>query len=144
MRFRNTVPGIPARAVIALAVALLLLATGGLWDRFRDGAAPVHGPHALSSEWAAELGATADHEHPIITHPHAQHASNHVAPDSFATAVMRRAATAPVTLGLLVVALGLAPLWFQRLQVAARGPPRAAALVVSNRAILTRFCVARR
>lgn len=143
VKFGNIVPRMSASAAIALAVAFLLLATGALWDQIRDGITPAHAPHAHATVWAPEFGVTAEHEHPIIAHPHAQEASKHVTPDSFATAAMRRAGTALVALGLLIVALGLAWLWLQRLPVAARGPPRPSPLVLSNRDMLARLCIAR-
>jgi len=134
----------PARAAIALVLAFWLLATGGLWDQSRGETGSAHGPHALDSGWAAAFGVSADHQHPVIEHPHVRDASNPVVPDSYAATVLRRATTALVALGLFLVALTLAPFWRQLLQVTARGPPRDAALILTGRVILTRLCIARR
>lgn len=140
----GTVPRTPARAVIALAVVFWLVAAGGLGDPSRVDTAPPHGPHALSSDWPAEVGPLADHEHPIVSHPHAVDGSNAAAPENAGAAVMRRASTGLAALGLVVVALIVAPLWCQQRRVSVRGPPRVGALLFSDRAILTRLCIARR
>ena len=136
----------PARVVIALAVVVCVLATGGYWAHPGAEVAAAHGPHALDSGWPAEFGAAVEHQHPIVEHPHAQDASNLVVADSFAAApALRRATTtALVGSGLAVAVLALATWWFYVPPAAVRGPPRVAALVLSNRAILTRLCIARR
>ena len=140
----GTIPRTPVRAVIALAVVFWLAAAGGLWDQSRADVAPAHAPHALGSDWSAEFGALADHQHPVVSHPHAQDGSNTAAPESVGAAVMRRASTGVAALGLFVIALMLAPLWCQMRRAAVRGPPRVDVPVFSGRAILTRLCIARR
>lgn len=140
----GTIPKTPARALIALAVVFWLAAAGGLWDQSRTDIGPAHGPHALGSDWPAEVGSLADHEHPVVSHPHAQDGSNTAAPENAGAAVMRRASTGLAALGLVVVALIVAPLWCQQRRVSVRGPPRGGALLFSDRAILTRLCIARR
>ncbi|MCB0949921.1 MAG: hypothetical protein K0U84_22320 [Actinomycetia bacterium] len=145
MRIRNTAQWMPARAVIALAVVFCVVVTGGQWTQSGSEAATAHGPHALASDWPAELGAVIAHQHPIVEHPHAQNASNRVAPDSFAAAGLRRVSTtALVALGVAMALMALVALWFYVPPTAVRGPPRVAALILSNRAILTRLCIARR
>lgn len=144
MSYRESVPSAPARAAIALTLALLLLATGAHWDHSADDTAPAHGPHALNSVWAAEVGVVTDHQHPVVEHPHVQDASNQVAHESFSATVLRRAVTGLVALGLFLVALTMAPLWRQLSQSGARGPPRLTASILSGRVLLTRLCIARR
>ncbi len=140
--------------VVALAVVVCVLATGGYWAQSGAEAAAAHGPHvldthgphALDSGWPAGFGAAVEHEHPVVEHPHAQDASNLLVADSFAAApALRQANTsALVGLGLAVAVLALATWWFYVPPAAVRGPPRVAALVLSNRTILTRLCIARR
>lgn len=143
MKFFGTVPRTPVRAVIALALVFWMLAAGGLWDQSHADIAPAHAPHALGSDWPAEFGAVADHEHPIVSHPHAVDGSNTAEPEGVGAAVLRRASTGLVALGLVVVALMVAPLWCQLRRLSVRGPPRVGGLVFSDRAILTRLCIAR-
>ena len=143
---RDTAQWMPARVVIALAVVFCVVATGGQWAQSGSEVAAPHGPHALDAGWNGEFAAVIDHQHPVVEHPHAQDASNHVAPDSFAAAAMPRRAstTALAALGLAVAMLALVALWSYLPPTAVRGPPRLAALILSNRALLTRLCIARR
>ncbi len=136
----------PARVVIALAVAVCVVATGGYWAQSGTEAAAAHGPHALDRGWPAEFGAAIEHQHPIVSHPHAQDTSNPLAAESFAAApaLHRANTTALVGLGLALAVLALGTWWFYLPPTAVRGPPRVAALILSNRAILTRLCIARR
>ncbi len=146
MSVRGTARWMPVRVVVALAVAVCVVATGGYWAQSGAEVAAAHGPHALDSGWPAGFGAAVEHQHPIVEHPHAQDASNLLVADSFAAApaLHRANTTALVGLGLAVAVLALATWWFYAPPAAVRGPPRVSALVLSNRAILTRLCIARR
>ncbi|MDN4519688.1 MULTISPECIES: hypothetical protein [Mycolicibacterium] len=79
-----------------------------------------------------------------MDHPHFQHASAAISPDTFATAVVPRVATVLVALGL---AVAVAAAWLYRghgIWAAVRGPPRGLGPVVSGRQLLARFCISRR
>ncbi|GJF10489.1 hypothetical protein NGTWS0302_07690 [Mycolicibacterium cyprinidarum] len=134
----------PARVVIALAVVFCVVATGGAWIQSGSEAVAAHGPHALGSDWPAEFGVVAAHQHPIVEHPHAQDGSNRITPDSFAAAGLRRVGTTTlVALSLAAAMVAMVALWFYAPLTAVRGPPRVAARILSARAILARLCIAR-
>lgn len=144
MRLPNTARWMPARIVIALAVVSCVVAGGGYWTWSGAEVAMEHGPHALDAGWSGEFAAVIDHEHPVVEHPHAQQAPDRVAPDSFLAAGLRRASTTALfALSVVVALVGLVSLWFYVPPTAVRGPPRVAALLLSNRDLLTRLCISR-
>ncbi|WP_459167236.1 putative copper homeostasis (lipo)protein LpqS [Mycolicibacterium flavescens] len=131
------VPATRVRAVIALALAFWVVAVATQWTLPVDDVAPPHGPHAVAS---ASVG-----EHPVvIDHPHIGDAPTPLPPDAFAEAVLPRASTSLIALGLTAALAVVAVWWRQPALAAIRGPPRAQSTVLSGRVILTRLCIARR
>lgn len=131
------VPGTRTRAAIALAVALWLVAVAAEWALPVIEVAPAHGPHALSS---ALIG-----EHPVVTeHPHIGDVPTPLPPDAIAEAILPRASTSLVALGLIAALAVAAVCWHQPALAAIRGPPRPRSTFLSGRVMLTRLCIARR
>ncbi|BBX26923.1 hypothetical protein MCHIJ_52430 [Mycolicibacterium chitae] len=126
-----------AIAALALALGLLVMVIGVGWASGSAEPSGSHGPHATVAGPYGEFAVAADH-------PHFENGSLPVVPDIVAEAVLPRAATALVALG-LAVAIGLvALLWRPRLWRGVRGPPRGRGAVWSGRQRLTRMCIARR
>ncbi|UUO01984.1 hypothetical protein M4D79_27800 [Mycolicibacterium novocastrense] len=137
MRYQMAVPASRIRAALALGVALWLVAVAAQWALPVDEVTPAHGPHALSS---ALIG-----DHPIVLdHQHIGDASPTVPPDTLAEAVLPRASTSLVLLGLIAALAVVAACWHQPALAAIRGPPKSRPSVLSGRVLLTRLCIARR
>lgn len=134
----------PGRSAVALILAFWVVVIGAQWTLPGTDIAPAHGPHALQSAVHPELPGHAEHTHVIAEHPHMQDASVPQVPDTLVEAVMPRANTALLALGVLTVVALLAPLWHQTPLAGIRGPPRAFPRVLTGRVILTRLCIARR
>lgn len=124
-------------AAIALGMALWLVTVAAQWTLPVDEVTTAHGPHGLSS---ALVG-----DHPaVIDHQHIGDASPTLPPDALAEAVLPRASTSLVLLGLIAALAVVAVCWHQPALAAIRGPPKSRPSVLSGRVLLTRLCIARR
>ena len=137
VRYNEAVSGTRVRAAIALALAFWVVVVATEWALPVTDATPAHGHHALSSALPTEHAV-------VIDHPHISDASTPLAPDTFAEAVLPRASTALVALGLIAAVAAVGLLWNHTTLAAVRGPPRPLATVLSGRVMLTRLCIARR
>ncbi|WP_234809826.1 hypothetical protein [Mycolicibacterium tusciae] len=125
------------RSVIALTVAFWALLIGGApaspWTETSDN----HAAHVLTATTADQLAVVSDHSH----------LGRDVAakfPDTFATAVLPRATSVLVALGL---ALAVVAAWLyggQGILGTVRGPPDGPKTVTSGRQLLACFCISRR
>lgn len=138
VRYKVAVPATRIHAAIALALTLWVVVIAVEWTMPGDEVTPEHGPHALAS---ALVG-----EHPVVIeqHPHIDAALASLRPDALAEAVLPRAATSLVALGLIAALAAAALRRHQPALAAVRGPPRPLTTVLSGRVLLTRLCVARR
>jgi H+/Cl- antiporter ClcA len=138
--WHKTVPGTAwLRSATTLGVvALLMIVSAGLTGAVSSGATERHAPHVLAAATGAAAVVSLDH-------PHIQRYDSVAAPDTFAAAVLPRAAT---VLALVAVAAGLAALWLCETHAPAatqRGPPlHIEANRLSGRRMLVRFCIDRR
>lgn len=137
MRYQVAVPASRIRAALALGMALWLVAVAAQWALPVNEVTPPHGPHALSS---ALVG-----DHPVVVdHQHIGDASPTLPPDALAEAVLPRASTSLVLLGLITALVVIAVCWHQPTLAAIRGPPKSRPSVLFGRVLLTRLCIARR
>jgi hypothetical protein len=137
VRYNGAASGTRVRATIVLALAFWVVIVAAEWALPVTDATPTHGHHALP---AAALS-----EHAVVLdHPHISDASTPLASDTFAEAVLPRASSGLVALGLIAAVAAVVLLWHQTTLAAVRGPPRPLSSVLSGRVMLTRLCIARR
>ncbi|MFV9632902.1 hypothetical protein [Mycobacterium neumannii] len=136
MRYQLAVPASRIRAALALGMALWLVAVTAQWALPVNEVTPAHGPHTLSSALVSD--------HPVVVdHQHIDDASPTLPPDALAEAVLPRASTSLILLGLIAALAVIAVCWHQPALVAIRGPPKSRPSVLSGRVLLTRLCIAR-
>lgn len=124
------------RVVTVAAVAGWLLAITGDWHPTPHEHA-AHPPHAVAA-------AVNDQFTPVMDHPHAGDNGSPHAPDSFAIAVLPRAATTLTALFGVTLVVGCVALCGYLAACAPRGPPRRGRYVLTGQSLLIRFCIARR
>ncbi|WP_462142720.1 putative copper homeostasis (lipo)protein LpqS [Mycobacterium sp. LTG2003] len=124
------------RCAVVAAMACLALAIAGEWQAASHEHA-VHHPHAV----AAAIG---DHLAVVVDHPHADDNSGSHAPETFANAVLPRAATALSLLVLVAFGVGCTLLSGCIAVGPSRGPPDRQAPTLTGQARLVRFCISRR
>lgn len=95
-------------------------------------------PHPLLTSLGSAFAINVDHPQLVDAHAQCHHH------EQFAAAALPRAATALVTLGVVVAVLAVEGSSAQPVVLAARGPPFAAGNVFTGQDLLTRFCLARR
>ncbi|MGV0745545.1 putative copper homeostasis (lipo)protein LpqS [Mycolicibacterium sp. XJ870] len=123
------------RFALIAAIVCWALVAAGQWQSVSD--EPAHHPHAVAASIGDQAGV-------VIDHPHAGDGTDAHLPDSFASAVLPRAAGSLTTLALVAFILGCAVLCGCILLRATRGPPDRRASVHTGQSILIRFCIARR
>jgi len=124
------------QSAVALAVASWVLVIAADLGVTWSDAPTTHGPHPVASAPGAEFAA-------ILEHPHMQDDSAQAMPDILAGAVVPRAATVLLALGLLAAVAVLASSFGRSAMAAMRDPPCTPLSVLSGRQLLTRFCIAR-
>lgn len=125
------------RVVMVAAVAGWALVIAGAWHPVPHEHAAAHQPHAVAA-------AISDHFTPVMDHPHASDNSVPHSPDSFAIAVLPRAATTLTALFGLMLVVTCVALCGYLAACASRGPPRPGRYVLTGPSLLIRFCIARR
>ncbi|QIV79728.1 hypothetical protein EXE63_01550 (plasmid) [Mycolicibacterium frederiksbergense] len=124
------------RACVALVLALWVGVVGAQWAWSAAGDATAHGSHATVDGAHGEFAVPLDH-------PHLEDSSAPVLPDTFAEAVLSRAAFPLVAIGLAAVLAGAAMASWPGVWAAVRGPPRPHPWIVPGQQLLIRLCIAR-
>lgn len=124
------------RACVALVLALWVGVIGAQWAWSATSDATAHGSHATVDGAHGEFAVPLDH-------PHLEDSSAPALPDTFAEAVLSRAAFPLVAIGLAAAIAGAAMASWPGVWAAVRGPPRSHPRIVPGQQLLIRLCIAR-
>ncbi|MCW1824044.1 hypothetical protein ACP6C3_30410 [Mycolicibacterium septicum] len=138
-RFVKVLPRHRWRPVLLLALALSVLATGGV--------AVSSCPTAIGLSSASAVGgpalAAGSVDGVVADHLHAAEGLTSC-PEEFAIAVLPRPAGAVAALGVVIAVVWAWRLWGFSVWSAMRAPPTIPAVIASGQQVLIRLCVARR
>ncbi|MDA2894350.1 hypothetical protein PDG61_25810 [Mycolicibacterium sp. BiH015] len=126
------------RAVVAAFIVFWTVVVGAEWALPGIEPAPAHGPHTVHTSAA---GTSTSVE---LDHSHASKADSNLTTDALAEAILPRGNISLIALGLAVPFAVLPLLWRWAVAAPIRGPPRNACVMGTGRAVLARFCIARR
>jgi lipoprotein LpqS len=137
MRYNDARTARRLRSAAALCVVCWMLVIGGEWGFLWPDAPSPHAHHAVATASITDFAV-------VTEHPHLQDGSTPAPPEVFTAAVLPRATTALIALGLITAVVFLACSSGRGALPTMRGPPRALAPVLSGQQTLARFCVSRR
>ncbi|MDZ4232732.1 MAG: hypothetical protein U1C73_02985 [Dietzia sp.] len=137
MRYDDAPTTTRLHCAIALAIVCWVLAVTAESGVMSSDTPAPHSAHAVASAPGAEFAVIAEH-------PHVYDGSALASPETVAAAVPPRGTTMLVALAVIAAICVLAGCRARDLLAAVRGPPGAAAVILTGQQILTRFCIARR
>lgn len=126
------------RVIVAALIVFWTVVVGVEWALPGIGPTPAHGPHTVHT---SAVGTSTSVE---LDHPHASKADSDLTTDILAEAILPRGTFSLIALGLAVAFAVLPLLWRWAVAAPIRGPPRNARVTGTGRAVLARFCIARR